>query len=391
MPVEQTDPFNVLFPVANPRFERVRETFANAFDSGAEIGAAVSVTVGGETVVDLWGGWMDGEKTRPWQRDTLVNVFSTTKGMTALCAHRLVDQGRLDLDTAVATYWPEFGAEGKAEITVRQLLSHQAGLAAVRRVLPPEALFDWATMTTALAAEEPWWAPGTKHGYHALTFGWLVGEVVRRITGMSLGTYFRKEIAEPLGADFFVGFGSELDERVAELVLGPVVIQEGPNLLEAIFSDPEGLIGKAFMNPPLVRDVLMSSAWRRAEIPAANGHASAAAIAAIYGALANGKGDGERLLSSEAVESAREEQAYGRDAVLPLVTRIANGFMLAPAEEPCGPNTRAFNHAGAGGSLGFCDPDAGVGFGYVMNHMHLGLWLVDPRARALVSAVYEGL
>jgi len=370
------------------RFRAVRDTFEAAFESGAEIGAGVSVVLDGERVVDLWGGFMDAARAESWQRDTLANVFSTTKGMTALCAHRLVDEGRLDLDAPVAKYWPEFAQQGKAGISVRQLISHQAGLPAVRKSLPPEAIFDWDRMVEALAQETPWWAPGTKHGYHAITFGWLIGEVVRRITGQSLGNYFAKEFAEPLGADFMIGFGPELDARVAPLVQGPISIEEGKtNLFEEVLKNPEGVTARTFNNPMILgTDVHNSRAWRAAEIPAANGHASAAAIATIYGELARGK-----LLSGAVLEDARTCQAEGEDAILPLVTKVACGFMLAPDNEPCGPNPKAFNHAGAGGSLGYCDPEAKIGIGYVMNNMHTGAWLVDPRARNLVDAVYAGL
>jgi CubicO group peptidase (beta-lactamase class C family) len=372
----------------NEKFRAVRDTFETACESGAEIGAAVCVVQDGETVVDLWGGFRDAERTESWQRDTLVNVFSTTKGMTALCAHRLVDEGRLDLDAPVATYWPEFAQQGKGKISVRQLISHQAGVPAVRKPLPPDALFDWDQMCEALAAEEPWWTPGTKHGYHAVTFGWLVGEIVRRITGQSLGTYFAKEFAEPLGADFVIGFGPELDERVAPLVQGPIHVVEGQtSLFEELLQNPESMASRAFNNPPLLDTNLPNTrAWRAAEIPAANGHASAAGIATIYGKLAAGE-----LLSPAVLEEARTCQAEGEDEILPLVTKVACGFMLAPAHEPCGPNPKAFNHAGAGGSLGYCDPEAKLGLGYVMNNMHSGLWLVDPRARNLVDAVYASL
>ncbi len=370
----------------HPRFEPVRKVFLAAFENGEEIGAAVSLLHDGERVVDLWAGWQDEARTRPWERDTIVNVFSTTKGMTALCAHRLADQGRLDIDARVADYWPEFAAAGKEGVTFRQLISHQAGLPALRDPLPVEALFDWDRMTDALAAEPPWWTPGTTHGYHAITFGWLVGEVVRRITGQSLGTYFQKEIAEALQADFYIGVGPELDERVADLVQGPIQMGDGPNFMEEILANPEGMTAKAFSNPPVLGDAPRSIAWRRAEIPAANGHSSAAALASIYGAVATGD-----VLSPAALERAREVQVEGKDAVLPMITKIALGFMLAPENEPCGPNPRAFNHAGAGGSLGYCDPDARIGFGYVMNNMHMGAWLVDPRARRLVDAVYESL
>jgi CubicO group peptidase (beta-lactamase class C family) len=373
------------------RFAKVRETFAAAFASGAEIGAAVSVMLDGERVVDLWAGHADEARTRPWTRDTLVNVFSTTKGMTALCAHRLVDQGKLDIDRPVADYWPEFAARGKQDITVRSLLSHQAGLPAIRETLPPEAIFDWDRMASALADEEPWWTPDTGHGYHAVTFGWLVGEVVRRVSDRSLGTYFQEEIAGPLGADFFIGCGPELDERIADLVQGPISFDSDTNMMAEMMQNPDGMTGRAFMNPPLLGDVPMSRAWRTAEIPAANGHASAAAIATIYGAVARGEYEGVRVLSPEAVERAREEQVCGPDQVIQLKTRLANGFMLSPDTEPCGPNDRAFNHAGAGGSLGYCDPEARLGLGYTMNNMHMGAWLIDPRAHALVDATYESL
>lgn len=370
----------------DPRFERVRDLFEAGFASGAEIGGALSVVIDGERVVDLFAGHRDAAREQAWERDTLVNVFSTTKGMTALCAHLLIDRGELALDEPVAKWWPEFAANGKANVTFRQLISHRAGLPAVREPLPPNALYEWDTMTAALAAEAPWWEPGTQHGYHAVTFGWLVGEVVRRIAGQSLGTFFRGEIAEPLGADFYIGLPAELDERVATLVQGPVSMGDGPSFVEDILKDPNGMTAKAFMNPPVMGDVANSRAWRGAEIPAANGHASAAAIAAIYGAVAQG-----RVLTPGGIERARHLEAYGKDSVLPLVTRIASGFMLAPDEEPCGPNERAFNHAGAGGSLGYCDPEARLGLGYVMNHMHFGPWLIDPRARGLVEAVYEAL
>jgi CubicO group peptidase (beta-lactamase class C family) len=372
----------------NERFRSVRDTFEAACESGAEIGAAVCVVQDGETVVDLWGGFKDAVRTEPWQRDTLVNVFSTTKGMTTLCAHRLVDEGLLELDAPVASYWPEFAQQGKAEISVRQLISHQAGLPALRKPLPQAALFDWDRMTEALAAEEPWWTPGTKHGYHAVTFGWLVGEVVRRISGQSLGTYFAKEFAGPLDADFVIGFGPELDERVAPLVQGPIVAPEGEtSLFEEMLNNPESMTARAFNNPPLLGTELPNTrAWRAAEIPAANGHASAAGIATIYAKLATGD-----LLSQAVLDEARSCQVEGADAILPLVTKIACGFMLAPANEPCGPNPKAFNHAGAGGSLGYCDPEAKIGLGYVMNNMHSGVWLVDPRARNLVDAVYASL
>jgi CubicO group peptidase (beta-lactamase class C family) len=378
------------------RFERVRETFVRAFEGGAEVGAAVCITLEGEPVVDLWGGWADEARTRTWERDTLVNVYSTTKGITAIAAHRLVDEGRLDLDAPVAKYWPEFAAAGKRELPVCDLLSHRAGLPAVHKPLTLDALYDWELMVRVLAEQEPWWKPGTAHGYHALTFGWLVGEVIRRLTGRSVGRYVREEIAEPLGVEFHIGCPSELDVRIADLIQGPIVVPEdgsGFDLAQEIMNNPESLLSRVFANPPtLDAGAANSRAWRAAEIPAANGHTNAAALARIYGALAmGGERDGVRVLSPAGIERARSEQCNGKDEVLPMNTRLGLGFFLPTADEPIGPNPRAFGHGGAGGSYSQADPENRLGFGYVMNHMHQGAWIVDPRPRALLAAAYASL
>jgi CubicO group peptidase (beta-lactamase class C family) len=381
----------VLQGQCDARFKRVREVFEASFASGAELGAGLCIYLDGRPVVDLWGGFADPAKTRPWRRDTLANVYSTTKGITALCAHQLIERGEIDLDAPVARYWPEFASAHKADLPVRHLLSHQAGLAGIAEPLAPEDLYDWKRMTRALEAQEPWWKPGTAHGYHALTYGWLVGEVIRRVTGMSVGRYVREHVAAPLGAEFWIGLPEELDARTADLTQGPISTS-GPNLMEIVAQEPEGLVAKVFGNPPIFALSPNSRAWRAAELPAANGHTTAPALARIYGALGNGgELDGTRLLGREAVDAARVEQAYGRDLVLPLVTRMALGFMLGPAEEPLGPNPRSFGHGGAGGSLGMADPEARLGFGYVMNLMHTGLWLVDPRPHALLDALYSCL
>jgi len=377
----------------DPRFEGVRRAFAENFESADEVGAAVSVVVDGRTVADLWAGHVDTERTRPWQRDTLVNVYSTTKGMTALCAHQLVDEGKLDLDAPVARYWPEFAAADKGRIPVRWLLSPRAGLPAVRKLLPGDALFDWDAMTGALAAETPWWEPGTQHGYHAITFGWLVGEVVRRISGMSLGATFREKIARPLDADFWIGLPDTEHERVARLGAPPMVPPTPgaePTLMEIVMREPEGMTARAFANPPTIMTSANAPAWRRAEIPGANGHATARAIATIYGAAANGT---LPSLGAESVERCRSEQSRGPDAVLRVSTRMGLGFMLPqPGIEGAffGPSDRAFGHPGAGGSLGFADPEARLGFGYVMNRMGPYI-LLDPRATRLVDAAYAAL
>lgn len=378
-------------------FEGVRAVFAENFAKRGEVGAGVCVYLDGECVVDLVGGHADQARTQPWRPDTLVNVYSTTKGMTALCAQRLVDAGRLDLDAPVAQYWPEFAAEGKGEIPVRWLLSHRAGLAAVREVLPEPALYDWDAMCTALAAEPPWWSPGDGHGYHAVTFGWLVGEVVRRIDGRSLGTFFREEVATPLGADFHIGLADALHGRVAEMSgFAPPddsVQPEELAMLQAMMGEPEGLTARAFANPPSMAAGPNVAAWRRAEIPGANGHATASGVARVYAALAcGGRLGGVDVLSAEGIERCRDEQSLGDDRVLKLATRFGQGFMLSQdrALAAFGPNPRAFGHPGAGGSLGFADPEARLGFGYVMNKMGPHI-LLDPRAIALVDAAYAAL
>jgi len=367
------------------RFASVREIFEQSFASGEEIGAAIAFCVDGELVIDVWGGHHDVARTIPWRRDTLVNTFSTTKGMTAICAHQLVERGLLDLDAPVARYWPGFAANGKDAIPVRWLLSHQAGLPAVRAPLPAEALYDWNAMTAALAAQEPWWEPGTRHGYHALTFGHLVGEVIRRASGKTVGAWFREHVAGPLGADFHIGCGPELDEHISPLhgsLAPPPGPGGGPLSLPGPLGqflkdmmDPSTMTGAAFLNPPGGPDRHNTRAWRAAEIPAANGHGTATALARIYGALARGGTlDGVRLLAPESIARAREEQAFGPDAVLGgLPMRFGLGFMLRHDFMPIAPSANAFGHPGAGGSIGMADPDAKVGFGYVMNKMKLGL------------------
>jgi CubicO group peptidase (beta-lactamase class C family) len=252
-------------------------------------------------------------------------------------------------------------------------------------------------MTVALAAQTPWWEPGTKHGYHALTYGWLVGEVVRRISSKSLGTFFRDEIAGPLAIDCHIGLAAEHDARTAALIPPPLPTAEQMTpeqiaLIAEILKDPQGLLFKVFANPPLLPDVANTRAWRAAEIPAANAHTNARALARVYGVLAcGGQLDGVRLLSRESIDRALTQQSDGPDAVVPLHTRFGLGFMLSTPQEKMGPSPRAFGHGGMGGSMAFADPDARLGFGYTMNEMHIGLWLIDPRAVALIEAVYASL
>jgi CubicO group peptidase (beta-lactamase class C family) len=379
----------------DPRFTAVRDEFAAGFRGRNEVGAAVAVTLDGAPVVDLWAGHADQARTRPWQRQTIVNIYSCTKALAALCAHQLVERGQLDLDAPVATYWPEFAQTGKARMPVRWLLSHRAALPAVQEVLPPEALYDWDAMCTALAAQAPWWEPGTDHGYHAVTFGWLVGEVVRRISGRSLGTYFHDEIAGPLGLDLHIGLPDAEHHRVAEMSDIPTDYLD-PNaigLAQLILSDPQSMAALAFLNPPALALGPNNAAWRRAEIPGANGHGAARDLARLYGALARGGSvDGIHVLAPESIARAAVEQSYGPDLVLQVPTRFGLGFMLTQEriDTRFGPSPRAFGHPGAGGSLGFADPDHRIGFGYVMNRMGPYI-LLDPRAIALIGAVYRGI
>jgi len=373
------------------RFNRVRDAFERNFADG-EVGGALAVTLDGQLVVDLWGGYADAARTRPWERDTIVNVYSTTKGMTAICANRLIEAGRLDLDAPVATYWPEFARAGKKTLPVRYLLTHQAGLAAISTPVPSHKRYDWDFMTSALAAQRPWWEPGTQHGYHALTFGYLVGEVVRRIDGRTLGTYFREEIATPLGVDFHIGLDARDDARCADMIPAPPPPPGAPNLFAAITQQPDSMIAKVFGNPRLDTAEVNTRAWRGSEIPAANGHGGARGLARVYGALAcGGDLDGVHVLSPQTIERANTEYAFGPDAVLaPLQTRFGLGFFLTQPMIPFGPNPRAFGHPGAGGSLAFADPDARLGFAYVMNQMQMGL-AGDARGFGLIFEVYHAL
>ena len=287
-------------------------------------------------------------------------------------------------------YWPDFSQARKEKIPVNYLLSHRAGLPAVRKQLPPDAYTNWPVMCAALAGQEPWWEPGTKHGYHAITFGYLVGEVIRRISGKTIGAYLRDEIAGPLKLDIHIGVDASFDPRIAELVGAPPPPPGKPDQIAAMSVDPESMTFKAIANPrPVIDPALVNSrAWRGAEIPAANGHASARALATLYGALACGGAlDGYRVLTPASIERAYTEQANGPDLVLGVVARWGLGFALNQPGAPVGPNPRTFGHPGAGGSIGFADPDARVGFGYVMNQMGSDQ-LIDGRASSLFNAMF---
>ncbi len=373
-----------LHGACDPQFEAVRDAFAANWSDHDEVGASICVTVAGVTVVDLWGGHADAKRTRDWQPDTIANVYSTTKGIAAVAAAMLLDRGSLDVERPVVDIWPQFGQSGKSDILIRHLLTHEAGLAAVDEHLPDAAVLDWDRMIAALERQTPNWPPGEQMGYHAITYGWLVGEVIRRIDGRSCGQFVRDEIAEPLGIDFFIGLPESEDPRTADLIQAP-----GSGPIGA--APPDNLAARALSlaAPRLAGDV-NSRAWRAAELPAANGHGNARALATIYGQLSQ---DGGRLLSADALERCGPtEHAARDDLVLGFLVRRSLGFILSTpgGRYDWGPNPRTFGHSGAGGSLAFADPDAQIGFGYVMNQMSAGLG-ADPRWKPMIDAVYASL
>jgi CubicO group peptidase (beta-lactamase class C family) len=377
----------------DPRFARVRDAFARSFAELGEIGASVCVIAGGRTAVDLWGGYADAAVQRPWAEDTLVMVHSCTKGAAALCAHVLAARGKLDVDAPVSRYWPEFAAAGKERTPVRMLLNHQAGLAAIDRPFRAEAGLDGGSMAAALAEQSPNWEPGTQHGYHAVTFGWLLGELVSRITGHSLGRFFRDEIAGPLGLDFWIGLPESEDARVARITPPPAVDPHDP--FGAALLDPFSLTRRAFMNPSTLffaGGADFARRLRAAEIPAANGMTNARGLAGMYAPLAARDG---RLVDRETQERMTRVESEGPDRILVHATRFAQGFMKSVDGGPMhcarlGPNEDAFGHVGAGGSLGMADPVAGISIGYAMNRMGPGL-LLNERGQSLVDAVYDCL
>ncbi|MFJ5224898.1 serine hydrolase domain-containing protein [Streptomyces sp. NPDC088400] len=374
------------------RFGAVRTAFENNFRERGELGAAVTVLADGKTVVDLWGGWADGARDQPWERETLVNVWSTTKGPTSLCAHVLIDRGLLDPDAPVAMYWPEFAAAGKESVLVRHLLSHRSGLAGLREPHTLEQLYDWELTVSRLAAAEPLWEPGTRSGYHATTHGFLVGEVVGRITGLRPRAFLRQEVTGPLGIDFGIGLPEKETARAAELVHPPV---ETDSEQAAVLGQLGPVAVAALGNPPMGAADANTAAWRAAEIPSANGHGTARAVAALYGIFAGrGRLGAHRVLSPETVERVREGQGSCRDLVLgpgfTHETEIALGLWLSGPNGSYGPNPKAFGHDGFGGSCGLADPEAGISMGYVMNRMgpHIA---DDPRKMALIDALYSAL
>ncbi|MBL6851932.1 MAG: beta-lactamase family protein [Alphaproteobacteria bacterium] len=366
-------------------FEEVRKVFQGHFDTGQDVGASVCVTKNGETVVDLWGGYADAARTKPWVKDTIINVYSTTKTMTALTALLLADRGLIDFKAPVARYWPEFAANGKANVTVAHLMSHSAGLSGWKEPITKADLYDWEKATSLLAAQAPFWEPGTAAGYHAMTQGYLVGEVIRRVTGKSIGRVFREEIAEPLNADFWIGLPAPEDHRVAELIPPP------PG--EAVGDQPTSLnelTHNMASNPGIDVGETKTRAWRGAEIPAAGGTGNARSVAEIHTILANGGvARGKRFMSEAGVRKALELQVEGTDKVMNIPARFGLGFGLAGGAVPL-PNPNTIYWGGYGGSIILIDMDAHTTIAYVMNVMH-GTTTGDMRGFGLAMAAWDAL
>ena len=363
------------------KFEGVATALSKSLDDGGDLGASVAVMVGGDPVVDIWGGFIDEAKTTPWEQDTIVNVWSTTKTMTFLCALMLADRGQLDFQAPVADYWPEFAAAGKQDVEVRHLMAHTAGLPGWTEHLETEELADWERCTSLLAAQEPWWEPGTASGYHAVTQGFLIGEVVRRITGKTIGTWFAEEVAGPLGADFHIGLPASEDHRVSPVVPPP------PVDLEAMA--PSDIAVRALSNPVLDATWTRNGWWRRAEIPAANGHGNARSVATVQSIIAGGgEARGVRLLSEKTCDVIFEEQADGKDLVLGIPMRFGMGYGLSSETMPLGPRTCFWG--GYGGSLIIMDQESGITVAYMMNRMESGL-VGDTRGAGIVMAAVAGL
>jgi CubicO group peptidase (beta-lactamase class C family) len=366
----------------HPDFASVAEALALNVEEDNELGAAVAVVQHGRLVVDIWTGWRDEQKSQPWEANTLVCLMSVGKAISALAIHMLADRGVIDIDAPVAHYWPEFGQAGKQDIPVRYVLSHLSSVPVADRA-PPGSIFDWDTMCEAIAAQEPLWPPGSHPCYHTATQGFILGELVRRVTGESIGTFIRAQIADPLGVEYFMGLRAGELTRVADMVPSP------GNVLSKAQSGGDSLLARAWAQLPRGED-FNSTDWRTHEVPSANGHGTPRAIAKIYGALAlGGTMNGTTLISSRSLQQALTEQWEGRDEMSGLHFRLAQGFYLnCPPDRPMGKSPRAFGHSGAGGAQSFGDPDTGIGFCYGPNRMHSGID-IGPRAARLIDALYN--
>lgn len=369
------------------RLGGVKDAFASNFSLRDDVGASIAVVKDGELVVDLWGGHLDRAGKTPWKRDTIINVFSTTKTMSCLALLVLISRGLVDADAPVQNYWPEFGQNGKQGVLVRHLLSHTAGVPAWDQRLDSTALYDWDKVTSLLATQAPWWTPGTRSGYHAISQGNLVGEVVRRVDGRSVGKFFADEIAGPTGADFHIGLGAEHDSRVAPVIPVPPIEFGGGGGGEP---DRTSIPYRAG-NPRLIAEQSWEIPWRRAEIPAAGGHGNARGVALAQAAVSHGGSlRGVNLLSSKTIDRIFDVQAAGRDLVMGIGVTFGVGYGLSSPRSPISPNPRVCYWGGWGGSLVVNDVDAGFTYAYVMNRMGEGT-VGDDRAHAVLRAIYAAL
>ncbi|MPY91683.1 MAG: serine hydrolase [Acidimicrobiia bacterium] len=368
-------------------FEKVKDAFAQNFERNGDVGASCAVARHGELVVDLWGGTLDVEGTTPWVEDTIINVFSTTKTMSCLSLLVLASRGQVDVDAPVHRYWPEFEQAGKANVLVRHLLSHTAGLAGWDQRLDVADLYDWDKACGLLAAQEPWWEPGWKSGYHGISQGNLVGEVVRRVDGRSVGRFFDDEVAKPFAADFHIGTGPEHDARIAPVIPAPPLVYGGAG---GGTPDKASIPYRA-SNPRLAAEDSWTIPWRRAEIPAAGGHGNARSVALAQCAVsAGGSARGVDLLTPATVDRIFDVQAAGRDLVLGIGVTFGVGYGLNSPRAPISPNARVCYWGGWGGSLVVNDVDAGFTMAYVMNRMGEGT-VGDDRAHTILRACYEAL
>lgn len=369
-----------------PDFEQVRHAFAANFerdDGYRELGSSLAVFHEGELVVELHGGWRDADRRVPWTGDTLVNIWSATKGLAAISVAMLVDEGRLDYDARVSDYWPEYGCNGKEETRVSHIMSHQAGLPGFEEPTPLEDFYNWTVITERLARQAPMWIPGTKNSYHAMTYGFLAGELVRRASGLSPGEFLASRIAGPLGADAFIGLPEREERRVAALI--PSVLQRD---FEPVAMPREAVA--AVTNPDMSPTLPNQRAWRAAQIPAGNGHATALGLARIYGAIANGGAlDGVRLMGPETIARLCELQTDRVDILLGMPALWRQG-LSGNVEGMYGPLSTTVGHSGWGGSFGCADPERNVAIGYVLNQMG-DRTVGDPRGTALCQAVFDAV
>lgn len=364
----------------DPRFEKVKQVFSSFFADGLEHGAAVSLMVDGKLVVDIWAGHMDKAKTKEWQCNTIVNVWSSTKGVVATAVAMLVEQGKLHYDRPIGDVWPEFVTSGKEHINLDQVMSHTSGLNGLNTEMTPEELYAWSPYVNALSAMTPNWKPGTVCAYHAVSYGHLACEPLRRVTGKTIGQFVTEEIASPLGIEFYIGLPESHDHRVAEMIEGA----GASDWVESVLASP---YPQACMNPTPLATSPNTREWRAAEIPGGNGHTDARALATIYGDISGQK---SKLMARQTREEATRVRFRGLDSSFNAPTVFGAGFSLENDFETKCASPKIFGHSGWGGTTAFGDPEAGLGFAYVTNYM-CGFDTVDPRRHRLVEAVYSSL